>query len=293
MEGVLLVHHGSRDPEGVAECLELTAAVAARVSAPTQAGFLEFADPPISAAIHALIAEGATTISVLPVVLWAASHAKGDIPAAVQRARLEHPEVEFRYGRPLGVHPTIIELLDQRLCGQVPPERRAHTAVLLVGRGSTDPDANSEVVRAARLLWEGRPWPLVEAAFVSLTDPRVPEGLHRLRCLGAERIAVVTMMLNTGVLERRVVEQTAAFAATHPELEVGYCGYLGPDPRIVDLVLERLEEARRGEARANCDYCQYRVPLPGFHHRVGAPQVLHHHPSDPHTHHRPPAEERP
>jgi sirohydrochlorin cobaltochelatase len=52
---------------------------------------------------------------------------------------------------------------------------------------------------------------------------------------------------------------------------------LGADPRIVDLVIERYDEARRGEARMNCDLCIYRAPLPGYESRVGAPLPVHAH----------------
>ena len=58
-------------------------------------------------------------------------------------------------------------------------EDRADVTVLLVGRGSTDPDANAEVHKAARLLWEGRGYAGVETAFVSLAAPDVPSGLDR------------------------------------------------------------------------------------------------------------------
>jgi sirohydrochlorin cobaltochelatase len=39
----------------------------------------------------------------------------------------------------------------------------------------------------------------------------------------------------------------------------------------------------------SCDTCIYRVALPGYEDRVGAPQTPHHHPDDPtgaHHHHR-------
>src|SRR6266511_2321705 len=93
-----------------------------------------------------LVATGADRLAAVPLVLVAAGHAKGDIPAALTREQQRHPGLHVAYGRPLGPHPTILTVLRQRLstAGADP-----HTTVLLVGRGSTDPDANAEVAKIA------------------------------------------------------------------------------------------------------------------------------------------------
>jgi sirohydrochlorin cobaltochelatase len=160
--------------------------------------------------------------------------------------------------------------------------------VLLVGRGSTDPDANAEVHKVARLLWEGRGLAGVETAFVSLAAPDVPAGLERCRRLGAKRIVVLPYFLFTGVLPDRVVAQAEGWADAHPELDVRCADVLGATEELADLVMERYHEALRGDLRMNCDSCVYRVKMPGFEDRVGVPQQPHHHPDDPadgHHHH--------
>ena len=216
----------------------------------------------------------------VPLMLSAAGHAKGDIPAALARERTRHPAVRFTYARPLGPHASLIDLLDQRVAacgGDTPP------AVLVVGRGSTDPDANADVVKTARLLWEGRDYPLAETAFVSLARPDVAEGLERCRLLGARRIVVARYFLFPGVLPDRVAEQAAAYAAAHPGLAIRCTGVLGDCDEIAALVYERYTEALSGDIRMNCDMCVYRIAMPGFEDRVGAPQHPHDHPHD-HAH---------
>ena len=178
------------------------------------------------------------------------------------------------------MHPSLLDVVEERLAACIPEPDRATTAVLLVGRGSSDPDANAELHRVARLLWEGRDWPLVEPAYVGLTAPRVPEGLERLRALGAQRIAVIPYFLFTGVLEERIGAQARAFAAEHPEVDVTLARYLGPDDRVASLVLERYDEALSGPVPRSCDTCLHRVALPGFAGQVGAPLHPHHHPDD-------------
>jgi sirohydrochlorin cobaltochelatase len=223
-------------------------------------------------------------VVAIPLMLLAAGHAKNDIPATLVRERLAHPGVRFRYGRELGIRPELLELVDRRIADAVAPQELDRTAVLLVGRGSSDPDANSELFKIARLHFEGRPHPLVEAAFVSLAPPSVAEGLERCRRLGAERVVVVPYFLFTGVLERRIRAQAADYAA-RTGLEVRVSGYFGPDQAIAGLVLERYREAIEGDIRMNCDVCVHRVALPGFEDRVGATATPHYHPDENGHHH--------
>ncbi|MEW6637253.1 MAG: sirohydrochlorin chelatase, partial [Actinomycetota bacterium] len=189
--GLLIMGHGSRDGRATEEFGELVARVRKRAPhLPVEGGFIELSRPPISESVRRLVEGGSTEISAVPLMLLAAGHAKNDIPATLVRERLAHPGVSFGYGRALGVRPELLELMDARVRAAVPEAERAETAVLVVGRGSSDPDANSDLFKIARLFYEGRPSPLVEAAFVSLAPPGVPEALERLRRLGVRRIAV-------------------------------------------------------------------------------------------------------
>lgn len=278
---LLLVGHGTRSTAGVAEYFALADRVRALAPGlPVGTGFIELSPPPISVAAAELVAGGAAHVVAVPLVLFGATHAKTDVPASVARARADHPGVRFSYARQLGVHPDLLAIVDERLQATVPAEERASTSVLLVGRGSSDPDANADLWKVARLLWEGRSHPFVDACFVGITGPRLPEGLDRLRRLGARRIVVVPYFLFTGVLEERIRARADTFAAAHPDVAVAVTRYLGPDDRVARLVLERYEEALRGEVRMSCDTCVHRTPLVGFVDKVGAPQVAHSHPHD-------------
>jgi hypothetical protein len=137
------------------------------------------------------------------------------------------------------------------------------TAVLLAARGTTDPDANAEVCKTARLLWEGRDYDFAETAFVSLAEPGIVAGLERCRRLGARQIIVARYFLFPGVLPDRVGEQARAYAAAHPELGVRVTDVLGDTDELAGLVTERYREALAGDIRMNCDTCAYRVALPG------------------------------
>jgi sirohydrochlorin cobaltochelatase len=286
---LLVVGHGSRDPRGAKEFHELLSLLRRNdPSLSIEGGFIELSRPPISECVERLVESGAREISAVPLMLLAAGHAKDDIPATLAREKIRHPEVGFHYGRSLGVRPELLELMDNRISAVVPEEERAETAVLVVGRGSSDPDANSDLAKIARLFYEGRPYPLVETAFVSLAPPNVPEALERCERLGARRVVVFSYFLFTGVLEERIRGQSEEFAAGHPGVVVRYAGYFGPDARVADLVFERYRESYSGDIRMNCDVCVHRVTLPGFEEKVGAPATPHYHPDESghsHGHH--------
>jgi sirohydrochlorin cobaltochelatase len=281
---LLIVGHGSRDPRGAEEFQELVSLVRARAPMPVEGGFIELSRPPISECVNNLKERGAREISAVPLMLLAAGHAKDDVPATLVREKLTHPDLDFHYGRALGIRPELLELMDERISAVVPEEEKEGTAVLIVGRGSSDPDANSDLAKMSRLYFEGRPYPLVETAFVSLAPPSVTEALERCRRLGAGRVAVFSYFLFTGVLEERIREQSWNFAEDNPEMEVRYAGYFGPDARVAALVMERYRESFEGDIRMNCDVCVHRVALPGFEEKVGAPATPHYHP-DEHGHH--------
>src|SRR3954468_22562070 len=285
---LLVVGHGSRDPQGAREFHELVALVRERnPGLSVEGGFIELSRPPISECVDLLTSDGGRDVAPVPLMPPAAGHAKDDIPATLVREKMSHPDVNFRYGRALGIRPELLSLMDERISAVVPEEEKQETAVLIVGRGSSDPDANSNLAKISRLFYEGRPYPLVETAYVSLTPPSVAEGLERLKRLGPRRIAVFSYFLFTGVLEERICHQSEEFAAENPDVTVSYTGYFGLHDKVVDLLLERYHEAVRGDIRMNCDVCVHRVALPGFEEKVGAPATPHYHPDEPgHAHDR-------
>jgi sirohydrochlorin cobaltochelatase len=279
MTPLLLVGHGTRDEGGAAEFGRFVERLRGRLPVDVAGGFIELSPPPLTDAVADLYAAGHRRAAAVPLVLVAAGHAKGDIPAALARERERHPGLSYAYGRPLGPHPTLLRLLEERLDAVLDPAERDGTAVLLVGRGSTDPDANAEVCKVARLLWEGRGLSMVEPAFVSLARPGVPEGIERCRRLGAARVVVLPYFLFPGVLPDRVVAE----AKEQQGVEVRCADVIGDCDGLADLVIERYDEALRGDIRMNCDTCVYRLPMPGFEDRVGSLQRPHHHPDD-HVH---------
>jgi sirohydrochlorin cobaltochelatase len=279
--GVLLVFHGARDDDGMEEFFSfLTVIRKAWEPLTVQPAFLEFVEPSILDAVAQMVQQGLREILVLPLFLVPASHLKSDVPAAIQHLRAQYPHVEFRYGRHLGITPLLTEILDERLCEverMSDRPNRTKTGVLLVGRGSSDPDANSDVAKVARLFWEGRGLATVEIAFAGLTSPTLEEGLLRCVRLGCETLVVLPYFLFTGILVKRIAQQTSEFAARVGSVDVRCGRHLGVHRNLIEALSVRLRELIEGPTVMSCDCCKYRVSLPGFESDRGAPISTDHH----------------
>jgi sirohydrochlorin ferrochelatase len=157
--------------------------------------------------------------------------------------------------------------------------------LLVVARGTSDPDANGDACKAARLVGEWTGAPFVHVGFSGVTGPAVLEAASAFPRLGFRRFAVAWWYLCHGRLIERGRAELAALAAAE-SVELVDAGYLGPDPRLVPLVLERYQEAEAGRPLVNCDTCAYRASWPGREDRVGqAVGVGHSHLAAEHLHH--------
>jgi sirohydrochlorin cobaltochelatase len=278
---LLIAGHGSRDPDGIREFLGLAQHFrATRPDLPLEIAFLEFARPTIQEGIDRLVAGGATTVVVLPGVLMAAGHAKNDMASEVRLARQRHPHVTFHMGAALDVDAQLLQLCHVRyreaLAGRPAVEPR-DTLLLLVGRGSSDPDANGNIAKVARFLQEGYPTAWSACAFSGIAAPLLPDALPVCERLGFRRIVVQPYFLFTGVLLKRIYETVAERQRARPDLELVPVPHLQAHPLLLEVLARRYQEALRGNGHMNCSLCQYRVPILGHEHAVGQPQQPHHH----------------
>ncbi|MFO7926171.1 CbiX/SirB N-terminal domain-containing protein [Natronomonas sp.] len=275
-EAVVLAGHGSRRERSNEQVCELAAGLEARLGLPTDAGFIELAEPSITEAIESL-APSVSDVTVIPLSLFAASHVKADVPLVVNEARAEH-DIAVHSGRHLGVHPAIVELLDDRTAAveaDLGVDRTDDDVlVVLCARGSSDPDSNGDVHKLARLLYEGRDFLSVEAAFIGVTEPRLEDALHAVSKRRPDAVVVLPYMLGDGVLTERIRERTAEFDADYPYAVAGCGDPLGTDDRLLDVLADRFEEARTGDVSMSCDTCKYKVDMDGFEGDAGGARAM-------------------
>jgi sirohydrochlorin cobaltochelatase len=151
------------------------------------------------------------------------------------------------------------------------------TLLVVVGRGASDPDANSNVSKVTRLLWEGFGFGWAETAYSGVTFPLVEPGLEHAARLGYKRIIVFPYFLFTGILVDRIYAATDAVAAKHPEIEFVKAPYLNDHDSVIATFQERIEQILTGDIAMNCQMCKYRTQVLGFEAEVGAVQESHHH----------------
>jgi sirohydrochlorin cobaltochelatase len=286
--GVLICGHGSRDEEAVREFELLAAALRPRFPGyDFTTGYLEFARPNIRDGLAELVARGAKRIYAVPGMLLAASHVKNDLPWEMNSFIAEHPGVDVRLGRDLAIDVKLINAAADRIAAAAPGDR-SDSLLVVVGRGTNDPDANSNIAKIARMLWEGLGFGWAETAFSGVAHPRVGPALEQAARLGFRRVVVFPYFLFTGVLVKRIYAATDEAARLHEGIEFVKAPYLRDHPLLLDAFVDRVTEIAEGNPVMNCQLCKYRAQIVGYEHEAGAPQQAHHHHvrgGDGHQHH--------
>jgi sirohydrochlorin cobaltochelatase len=279
--GVMLCGHGSRDKEAVTEFAVLADHLKQRLPQyPVEFGYLEFATPIIRSGLDILKDKGVSRVLAVPGMLFAAGHAKNDIPSVLNTYAAANG-LKIDYGKELGIDPKMMraaaDRVQQALDAASPGVALHETLLVVVGRGASDPDANSNVSKVTRLLWEGFGFGWAETAYSGVTFPLVEPGLEHAARLGYKRIIVFPYFLFTGILVQRIYDATDAVAARYPNLEFVKAPYLNDHPAVIDTFVERIEQIITGDTAMNCQMCKYRTQVLGFEADVGAVQESHHH----------------
>lgn len=283
---ILFVGHGSRDVEAIAEFNRLAGHFRKRFPDRLYAtGFLEFARPMIAEGIDELMARGARQVLAIPGMLMAAGHVKNDIPSELNTLQAQREGLTIAYGTDLGIHAKLLQVARIRIeeaeaqfgAGYDVVRQRQETLLVVVGRGASDSDANSNISKIARMLEEGMGFRWSATCFSGVTAPLVPEALERVHRLGFKRVIVFPYFLFTGRLVKRIYRWTDEYATAHPDIEVVKAPYLNDHPLVIETFVEKQREIELGIASMNCQLCQYRVQVVGSEHKVGEPQQSHHH----------------
>lgn len=278
-KGILLCGHGTRRKSGTKAFKELVRVLKERyANYEVDYGFLEFNHPLYEAAVARMYEKGVREIYALPVILFAGSHAKNDIPYEMNSIQNNYEGLTIKMGTHLGVNTHLLELSKKRILEEEAKYSnidRKNTCLVVVGRGTTDPDANSDVHKLACMLGEGMGFGFTTVAYSGTAYPNVSEGLALVDKLPFERTIVIPFFFFTGVLLERIYSQVEAFGSTS-EKEYIYTKAFGSDEYVLRAFDERLEEAINGTANMNCQLCKYRKQIVGFEDEQGKEQIGHH-----------------
>jgi sirohydrochlorin cobaltochelatase len=279
--GVMICGHGSRDAAACEEFRRVVDRIAAAVPEwPVAMGYLEFARPIIREGLDALRARGVERVLAVPGMLFAAGHVKNDVPSVLNAYAAEHG-LAVEMGRDLGIDAKLLQAARDRIDAALGSTRDGvpleDTCLVVIGRGTSDSDANGNVAKVARMLWEGIGFAHAEVGYSGVAHPRTEVAVERATRLGFRRIVVFPYFLFTGVLVRRIYEAVDAVAARHPGVEFVKARYLDDHPLVVETFVERIRGIGAGDVNMNCSLCKYRTQILGFERDQGAPQESHHH----------------
>lgn len=283
--GVMICGHGSRSQAAVDEFAVLAEKLPAYLPPDwaVEYGYLEFANPVIRVGLDKLRQQGCDRILAVPGMLFAAGHVKNDVPSVLNTYAAQN-DVEIKFGRDLGIDTRMVRAAGERVKEAMAAADAEHgvvpaheTLLVTVGRGASDPDANSNVAKVSRMLWEGLGFGWGETAYSGVTFPLVKPALEHVVKLGFKRVLVFPYFLFTGILVRRIYDATDEVAAQHPDIQFVKAGYLNDHPLVVDTFVDRVHEILEGTGNMNCQACKYRDQVLGFEAEVGLKQESHHH----------------
>ncbi len=278
-KGILLCGHGSRTKTGTAAFKELVDILQKRYSDyEVDYGFLEFNHPVYEASIERMYQKGIREIYALPIILFAGSHAKNDIPYEMNTIQGYYDDLTIKMGKHLGVNSFLLELAQKRILEEeekhAPIDRR-DVCLMVVGRGTTDPDANSDVHKLACMLGEGMGFGFTTVSYSGTAYPNVTQGLELTSKMAFKRTIAIPFFFFTGILLERIYKQVRDFNESSP-LQYIYTKAFGVDELILKAFDERLEEAINGTANMNCQLCKYRKQIVGVESEQGKEQIGHH-----------------
>ena len=123
------------------------------------------------------------------------------------------------------------------------PEQQVKTAVLLVGHGSRARNANDALFRVVDHFQKAWPHRILQAAFLEISNPSIPDGIDSCVAEGSERIIVIPYFLFRG---NHVAVDLPVFIQEgrkkYPEIDVILGPHLGFHPKMIEIVDERIQQ---------------------------------------------------
>jgi len=239
----MICGHGGREAGTVHEFMALASGVAARLPEyQVESGFLEFASPTIQDGLEKLRRADCASILVIPGTLFSGGHAVQDIPSILKNFVAQFPDLQLRYGRAFDVDANFVQAACARLrdvSGSIALET---TALLVAGRGASDPEVLVSMETIAHLIQAEMKFAHVETAYAGIASPSVPDALERIAGRSFQRVIVLPYFLFTGMLVKRIHDEIDAIAARYPAVQFVKASHLNNHPLIIDSFVARIME---------------------------------------------------
>lgn len=248
---VIVVGHGSRVQKSNDAFEHFVEQFAKRVpECDFRPAFVEIAKPGLKDALHGALA-CAEEVSVLPLFLLTAAHIKHDIIGIVNETREAFTDKNIYLSQAMGVDRNMVDLVNKRITQACTAHKidTSDAAIVMIGRGSSDPDATSDFCKLVRLISEKADYKRVDHGFISMAKPTVEETLDSLIKEGYRTILLEPYLIFKGLLFQRLSALVDRYAQNVPGLTIKLATTLGEDPLFFDLFEHRLREKTHDTAR--------------------------------------------
>lgn len=279
--GVLICGHGSRAKIAEEEFSLLAKGLSHRFpNLNIDYGFLEYSSPNIHMALDRLVAKGVKKIYAVPGMLFAATHAKNDIPSVLTTYKEKHPGLEIEYGKELGLHEEMINAFQARILeaanmSTALKDTLYDTMLVTVGRGTSVTEANAEAAKLTRIVCENLGFGWAETVYSGVTYPSVGRGLEMAVKLGFKKIIVAPYFLFGGRLIDRIHGYIDKVAEENPDITFIKADYLRDQAHVINTFIVRIEETINGKVTSNNNQLSL---MEDFQKRLARGEVdVHHH----------------
>ncbi|MFZ8934631.1 MAG: CbiX/SirB N-terminal domain-containing protein [Bacteriovoracaceae bacterium] len=258
---VVFIGHGSRNKNATTEFLEVVNSYAKNANGvETHYGFVELEKPAI---IDTLFKVGEDpeikNIVLIPLFLFSSRHVKNDIPILVEKLKKRYPQKNITCADTIKSHPFIIDLIEDRIKNVI-GDKDNKKALLMVGRGSSDPDSNSEFTKIVRLVEERGQYQICLPSFIGITKPLVEDGLDFISRVRPDELIIVPYFLFAGRLVQKLEKILENFKVKYPWIKIKLAHHIGAHPKLFEFIQEKVEQAlgEKPDTPLACLNCQYR-----------------------------------
>jgi sirohydrochlorin cobaltochelatase len=267
---VLVVGHGTRNPVGASQLLNL---VAQMQSVTEKSGqfqntcfqgcFLELAEPSIQQAMEQLANRGVRRIIVVPVLLFTAAHAKEDIPESVASAAELFGIQVVKQTSSLGTHSSVLSLVHERFqevarleqgsacpqkaCALVKCTRsgcdgsgilQGRIGLAMVGRGTSDESALAQMRKLTSLHADRLQLRHCQTGFFAGGRPSVDELLQEAVSWDCDTVVVQPHLLFEGELVNQLRAKVSLMQCLSPNKNWLMTRTLGADPLLAETLVQ-------------------------------------------------------
>jgi sirohydrochlorin ferrochelatase len=120
------------------------------------------------------------------------------------------------------------------------------TGLIILGHGSKAPEATETLAAITSMVRERVNFDRVDYASLQISKPALDEVVKDMAAAGMTKIMVVPFLIASGVhVKTDIPGELSILGEKYPHIEIQLGSPLGADPRLADIVVDRVKEMER------------------------------------------------